>query len=154
MNSADRIRKTEKGKNAYRKMSIILLAFLTIMATGINTGAWAGEDAPLKEGENKGIIVNRYGTKIGSIDEAGNIYNISGTVLGSVDKDGDIFNFGKINIGKVTEEGKVMNQSGTVLGTVNNNGEIFNVSGLKMGEVKGENDLKRTGGAARVIVLK
>lgn len=138
---------------AYRgTMSIIMLVLFTIMSTGTNTVAW--EDEPSKENENKGMIINRHGTKIGSIDEDGNIYNISGTVLGSVDKDGNIFNVSKINIGKVTEEGKVMNQSGTVLGTVNTNGEIYNVSGLKMGEVKGENDLKRTGGVARVIVLK
>lgn len=132
--------------------SILLLVFFAILSVGITAGA--GEDDPAKEAENKGMIVNRYGTQIGSIDEDGNIFNISGTVLGSVDKDGNIFNVSRINIGKVTEEGNVLNQSGTVLGTVNKNGEIFNVSGIRMGEVKGENDLKRAGAVARVILLR
>jgi len=132
-------------------INIVLLVSM-ILSAGMS--AWAGEGDAAKGDGNKGMIVNRHGTKMGSVDEDGNVYNISGTVLGSVDKDGNIFNISKINIGKVTQEGKVMNQSGTVLGTVNNKGEIFNVSGLRMGEVKGENDLKSTGAAARVIVLK
>ena len=133
-------------------IGIFLLVFFIILSAGVP--GMAGEDDLAKEDGNKGMIVNRYGTKIGSIDEEGNISNISGTVLGSVDKEGNIFNVSKINIGKVTQEGKVLNQSGTVRGTVNNNGEIFNVSGIRMGEVKGENDLKRAGAVARVILLK
>lgn len=133
-------------------IGIFLLVFFAILSAGITAGA--GEEGLAKEAENKGMIVNRYGTQIGSIDEDGNIFNISGTVLGSVDADGNIFNVSKINIGKVTGEGKVLNQSGTVLGTVNKNGEIFNVSGIRMGEVKGENDLKRAGAVARVILLR
>lgn len=137
---------------AFRGLLNTFLLVFFILYAGMS--AWAGEDNPAKEAENKGMIVNRYGTQIGSIDEDGNIFNISGTLLGSVDEDGNIFNVSEINIGKVTEEGKVLNQSGTVLGTVNKNGEIFNISGIRMGEVKGENDVKRAGAVARVILLK
>jgi hypothetical protein len=104
--------------------------------------------------EDKGKIVNRQGTEMGSIDENGNVLNISGILMGSADSEGRILNGNGIDVGKVTKEGNVMNQSETIIGSVNANGEIFNVSGYKMGEVKGENDLKRIGAAARLIILK
>ena len=154
--------KQSKFEMSFFRLSanLFLLMFLIISVSGTDLKAQedngAGETTQEKSAieTNKGVIINRHGTEMGSIDESGNVLNISGILMGSVDSEGNILNGNGIDVGKVTKEGNVMNQSGNVLGSVNSNGEIFNVSGGKMGEVKGETDLNRIGAAGRLIILK
>jgi hypothetical protein len=154
-------KQSESDMSFFRSAAnLFLLILFLISVSGTDLKAQEDNGAGEKTQENsaietnKGVIINRHGTEIGSIDENGNVLNISGILMGSVDSEGNILNGNGIDVGKVTKEGDVMNQSGTVLGSVNSNGEIFNVSGGKMGEVKGETNLNRIGAAARLIILK
>jgi hypothetical protein len=136
--------------------SVLLPALF--MVVGMNSKALAQEEEQemnsIDEEKTIGKILNLYGKEMGSVDSKGNIANAFGSPLGSVDSNGTIYNVSKIEIGKVAADGTVFNQSGTVMGSVNNKGEVFNVSGTKMGEIKGESDKNKTGGAARLVLLK
>jgi hypothetical protein len=139
-----------KFKMSVSRGAASLFFMLVLITLSLVMDAKAQED----NAATRIMIVNAYGSEMGSIDDQGNVLNNSGALLGSVDNSGTIYNVSKINIGKTTSDGSVLNQSGTVLGSVNSNGEIFNVSGTKMGEVKGGSGMNRAGGAARLIFLK
>jgi len=115
---------------------------------------WAEVAKDTVKDEKKNNVYNLYDMALGKVTEDGIIFNKFGRSIGSVDEKGIIYNISNITIGKVENDGTVLNQSGTMMGSVNEKGEIFSVSDRKMGSVKDVENIKLVGGAARLLLFK